>query len=200
MADQSPISEKTEQSAVDILDGMMSHMKPELDIALSNNDPGTTASQHFGAAFSSVLECLRELVVSGADNEAAGDRFFDALDRFNQKYCLASCRSEAPIRCAARAGHQSLAILYNILVNEHPCGHRSNQTYVDGLFRATEASQNGEVQRMPLMSIWTWVQPRRSVQIPANSNVAACSSVSWHRGIRREEAISKPGLYGRSTT
>lgn len=67
------------------------------------------------------------------------DKLFEQLAEFSENFCESTQAHEAENHHLARIGHQTLAILYNVMVNQHPLSHTTNQGYVNGIAKAISA-------------------------------------------------------------
>ncbi|KAK4498606.1 hypothetical protein PRZ48_011265 [Zasmidium cellare] len=67
------------------------------------------------------------------------DKMFEQLARFSERFCESTPEEETEGHHLARIGHQTMAILYNVMVNQHPFSHPKNQGYVNGIAQAVSA-------------------------------------------------------------
>ncbi|KAF2174277.1 hypothetical protein M409DRAFT_49135 [Zasmidium cellare ATCC 36951] len=67
------------------------------------------------------------------------DKLFEQLAEFSENFCESMEDHEVENHHLARVGHQTLAILYNVMVNQHPFSHITNQGYVNGIAKAISA-------------------------------------------------------------
>ena len=112
------------------------------DVLTTERMQANQISKHCPADADSRLDELLEACMMSLDgfwegtDSTAADNFFESLSSFSSEYCDCEPGTEKQSHHVARAFHQTMAILYNVITNRHVFQHQTNQTYVRGIVKA----------------------------------------------------------------
>ena len=95
--------------------------------------------------------CLSEASLQGCVSDILADQLFHRLENFNRHGFDTRSTGNCHV---ARACHQTIAVLYNCLVNRHGLTHESNEGYSDGLLRALKAVKQDTWDGSPYLELW----------------------------------------------
>lgn len=94
-------------------------------------------------------DCL-DTFWEGSDTDV-GDLFFERLNMFSSEHCGSKSGSETQSHHLARVFHQTMAIIYNVMINRHPFAHQTNQSYVDGVVRTVSSIDERTWKAIPYL-------------------------------------------------
>lgn len=130
-----------------------------LDLDTSDRGPITNIPETLLTDLNNLLDSAADSVSllsskRQCDEGGPAGAFFDRLSLFNERHCDRDPTRGSTSTQLARACHQSMAILYNLVINRNPIGHSSNESYTDGLFRAIRSFDDEIWSAFPYLQVW----------------------------------------------
>lgn len=146
----SPSRAQNRISSSDFCEGMKDILRAEVEnLSIPTaTEPAILPVKQTVDLLASALDCVSEVLRASELDDTNADELFDQMSKYSDFNCVSDDKQISVTVRLARAVHQTVAILYNLVCNENPPGHASMESYVDGLLAA--------VNSVPL-SVWNKV-------------------------------------------